>query len=316
LIVFNIKHIMRSILIIFFHLFSISFTIAQTIYSKSYGKNDKPAIFFIHGGPSGNATLFECTTAQRLADSGYYVIVYDRRGEGRSIDTSAQFTFQEAINDLNALFDQYKLDKATIIAHSFGGIIATLFTEQYPDKVKSLILAGALINQQQTYDHILKSTKRIYKEKADEAMLSKIKQIEKLDKQGADYRKACFDLASENGFFKMPYPTEESEWLRKNYESSEFFKNNIRNQNAPRLFYQNEKQTNINTTLNLKRIQQKYIPVYAIYGIQDRIFSTQQLMDIQGLVGQNQFKLLDNCSHYLFVDKQKSFVEAIKGWVK
>lgn len=72
----------------------------QTIYSKSYGQSENPAILFIHGGPRGNSTLFEGTTAQKLAEKGFYVIVYDRRGEGRSIDSTATFTFQEAINDL------------------------------------------------------------------------------------------------------------------------------------------------------------------------------------------------------------------------
>jgi proline iminopeptidase len=47
----------------------------HTIYSKSYGQGENPAILFIHGGPRGNATLFEGTTAQKLAEKGFYVIV-------------------------------------------------------------------------------------------------------------------------------------------------------------------------------------------------------------------------------------------------
>ena len=128
----------------------------QTLYSKAYGNINSPAIIFIHGGPSGNSTLFEATTAQLLADKGFYVIIYDRRGEGRSIDSTATFTYQEAFNDLNEIYQTYQIKKANIIGHSFGGLVATLYSDKYPEKVKSLVLAGALFSQQDTYNHILK----------------------------------------------------------------------------------------------------------------------------------------------------------------
>lgn len=56
---------------------------SQQLYIKTFGDPHHPAIVFIHGGPRGNSVLFEGTTAQKLADKGFYVIVYDRRGEGR-----------------------------------------------------------------------------------------------------------------------------------------------------------------------------------------------------------------------------------------
>ena len=94
---------MKKSLAIFAFLISLLIHAQNNIYSKSYGESQNPAIIFIHGGPRGNSTLFEGTTAQILADEGFYVIVYDRRGKGRSIDTTATFTYQEAINDLNEL---------------------------------------------------------------------------------------------------------------------------------------------------------------------------------------------------------------------
>lgn len=141
---------------------------AQDIYSKDYGSKENPPIIFIHGGPSGNATLFESTTAQQLADKGFHVIVYDRRGEGRSKDDHATMTFRESFDDLRELYKKYNLKKAIILGHSFGGIIATLFTDQYPEKVNSLILAGALFSQQDTYDYILKQAKEKFKNEPSE----------------------------------------------------------------------------------------------------------------------------------------------------
>lgn len=291
---------------------------AQTnhaLYSKSYGKSENPAIIFIHGGPRGNSTLFEGTTAQKLAAEGFYVVVYDRRGEGRSIDTTATFTYQEAIADLNKIFEKYNIKKANIIAHSFGGLVGTLYTEQTPEKVNSLILAGALFAQQDTYDHILKTTKEIYIEKRDTLMLSKISEIEKLPKNSAEYRKQCYEVASKNNYFKMPFPTKEANQLRENYELSEFGKNNIRNDNAPILFYKNESKNNIDTKRILKNIK-KEVKLFAIYGQQDGIFSKNQLSDLEKIVNRQNFKLIDICSHYMFVDQQQVFINTIVKWLK
>lgn len=287
----------------------------HTIYSKSYGQSENPAILFIHGGPRGNSTLFEGTTAQKLAEKGFYVIVYDRRGEGRSIDTTATFTYQEAIKDLIELYKNYNIKKATIIAHSFGGLVGTLFTGQNPEKVNSLILAGALFSQQETYDHILKTSKKNYTERKDSLMLSEISKIEKLPKNSAQYRKQCYEVASKNNYFKMPFPTADANKLRENYELSEFDKNNIRNDNAPILFYKNESKNNIDTKPILKNLK-KQVKLFAIYGQQDGVFSEKQLIDLEKIVKKQNFKIIENCSHYMFVDQQQIFINTIVKWLK
>ena len=306
---------MKKLLLAF--LFTISlFANGQKLYIKTYGNKKEKVLIFIHGGPSGNSTLFESTTAQKLADLGFYVIVYDRRGEGRSTDPEAKFTYREAFQDLNAIYKKYNLKRAILLAHSFGGLVATLYTDKYPQNVSNLILAGALFSQQETYDHILNSVSKIAASKKDTTQLAKINAIEKLNKNSAEYRKACFDLASENNYFKMPNSTEASKKLYSAYEASDFFKTNIRNKNAPLLFYKNEKQNNIDSRPSLNKIKKNGIPIYAIYGKEDGIFSSAQISSIKKIAGENHFALLDNCSHYLFVDQQNQFLQNIKKLLK
>jgi proline iminopeptidase len=306
---------MKKLLLAFFFTISL-FANGQSLYIKTYGNQKEKVLIFIHGGPSGNSTLFESTTAQKLADLGFYVIVYDRRGEGRSADSEAKFTYDEAFQDLNAIYTKYNLKKATLLAHSFGGLVATLYTEKYPQNVSGLVLVGALFSQQETYDHILNSLKKKYLAVMDSKNLNKISYVENLDKNSAGYRKHCFDLASENNYFKMPNPTEASKKLYSDYEASDFFKTNIRNKNAPLLFYKNEKQNNIDSRPSLNKIKKIGIPIYAIYGKEDGVFSSAQINSIKGIAGQNHFALLENCSHYLFVDQQNQFLQNIKKWLK
>lgn len=290
---------------------------AQALYIKTYGNKTDTPIIFIHGGPSGNATLFEGTnTAEALSKRGFYVIAYDRRGEGRSTDPNATFTYNEAFKDLNAIYKTYNLKKATLLAHSFGGLVATLYSEKYPEKINSLILIGALFSQQKTYNHILDSVKKIYTKNNDLAMLDKVSHIEKLDKNSAEYRKGCFELAGENNFFKIPKPTIESKALYHQYEISDFYKTNIRNKNAPLLFYKNEKQNNIDTKSILQQLKKKGMPIYAVYGKQDGIFSVSEIDALKNIVGKQNFVSIENCSHYLFVDQQKEFLDVIYKWLK
>ncbi len=304
---------MKLLFSVLFIICSIAFK-AQVIYSKAYGNPKNPPVIFIHGGPSGNATLFEGTTAQKLADQGFYIIVYDRRGEGRSKDENAMMTFKESFEDLNSIYTTYHLQKANILAHSFGGIIGTLFTAQFPEKVNSLTLAGALFTQQETYDHILKQAKEYFKN--DSALLKEISEIESLDKNSAAYRKRCYDLAGKLGHFDMPNPTSKSEMLRNEYKAGEFYKNNIRNPDSPLKFYQNEPLNNLDNTTVLKEIRKKGIPIFAVYGKNDGIFSEKQLKDLQNIVGKKNFKGIANCSHYLFVDQQDDFLQFIKLTLK
>lgn len=304
---------MKSLFVTLIFAFSL-FANGQKLYIKTYGNEKNKPIIFIHGGPSGNATLFEGTTAQNLADQGFYVIAYDRRGEGRSTDPNAMFTYEEAFHDLNFIYATYHLTKAVLLGHSFGGLVATLYTNKYPKKVSALVLAGALFSQQETYDHILNTLKKKYS--SDSEQLKKIDIVENLNKNSAEYRKKCFELAGENGFFKMPNPTPASKKLYADYESGEFYKTNIRNKNAPLLFYQNEKQNNIDSRPFLKKIKAAGVPIFAIYGKEDGIFSSAQITSIKNLAGENHFAFLDNCSHYLFVDQQKEFLSSLQYWLK
>lgn len=297
---------MKQVISVLFLLFVCSLN-AQAIYSRDYGNKENPPVIFIHGGPSGNATLFEGTTAEALANKGFYVIVYDRRGEGRSKDDQATMTFKESFDDLLNIYKLYGLNKANILGHSFGGIIATLFTNQYPQKVSSLTLAGALFSQQETYDHILKEAREKFKD--DPSKLKQITDIQGLPKNSAEYRKSCYNIAGDMNFFSMPNPTPKNRQLRNEYEAGDFYKKNYRNPDSPLKFYKNESRNNLNNISVLKNIKKKDVPIFAVYGKNDAIFSEKQINDLQTIVGKENFDLIDNCSHYLFVDQQDEFLK-------
>jgi len=73
----------------------------------------------------------------------YKVIRYDRRGYGKSSDPQTKYSH---IDDLNQVFIQLKIDKAIVFGMSSGGGLAINFALTYPEKVKGLVLVGAVVS--------------------------------------------------------------------------------------------------------------------------------------------------------------------------
>ncbi len=289
----------------------------QDMYIKTFGnKKDKP-IVFLHGGPGYNAVNFEATTAQKLADKGFYVIVYDRRGEGRSVDSEANYTFKEAFDDINAIYQQYSLTKATVIGHSFGGVVATLFAEQYPEKINSIILVGAPVSLQQTFKTILATSKAIYQDKEDSANLNYVSMLEKMDTTSIQYSSYCFMHAMQNGFYTPKKPSEEAKLIYSKFSTDTLlikYASQMSYQ-APQGFWKNENYTTIDLSSNLQKLLAQKVSIYGLYGKEDGLYSGEQIKELQHLLGENNLKYLDNCSHNVFIDQQSTFIEQVKTWI-
>lgn len=290
---------------------------AQTIYSKAYGDKKSTPIIFLHGGPGYNCANFEATTAQKLADQGFYVIVYDRRGEGRSIDTKASFTFKETLADLNDLYKKYKLKTASLIGHSFGGLVATLFAEKYSKKTNALVLVGSPVVFQETFKTIISNCRKNYTEKNDEVSLGYMDMLEKVDSTTLEYMSYCFYNAFQNGLYSTKHMTKEAIQINLDFSKDSLYKYSMEMTRPPTEgFFKNEKYSTMNLTTNLQNLVKNKIPIYAMYGKEDGLFSVKQVSDFQNIIGESNLKYFDNCSHAVYIHQQSLFIEALKGWLK
>lgn len=309
---------MKSILTLVTIIFTALAVNAQSLYIKTFGNpKDKP-LLFLHGGPGYNAVNFEQSTADKLSKSGFYVIIYDRRGEGRSVDTSAKFTFQQSFDDINSILKEMQVTKVTLLGHSFGGVLATLFAEKYPEKVNKVVLIGAPVALQETFKTIIQSSKQLYEAKGDKTNLSYIAMMENMDKSSIEYSSYCFGHAMQNGFYfpkqttdeaKTIYSTLRSDSVVKKYGSKMTFE-------APQGFWANEKYTGIDLTNNLKNLVKLNLPICGIYGKDDGLYSTAQIESLKALIGAKNVTYLDNCSHNVFIDQQTLFIEVVKMFVQ
>lgn len=309
---------MKPIITLTIFVLATMFAYGQSIYTKTFGSSKDNPIIFLHGGPGYNCVNFEATTAQQLADKGFFVIVYDRRGEGRSNNPNAKFTFKETFDDLNAIYQKYSLTKATLIGHSFGGVIATLFAETNPNKVQSIVLVGAPVSLQATFKNILSKSKSIYLTKRDSINLKYISMLENMDTASIEYSSYCFGQAMQNGFYTPINPSAEAKNIYTKFKTDTLLTKYASQMSyeAPQGFWKNEKYTTIVLTKNLQSLQKQNIRIYGLYGKDDGLYSAQQVNDLQDLIGSSNIKYFDNCSHNVFIDQQTQFIDAINTWTK
>ncbi len=149
----------RLIIVILSTIFSVGI-FAQELQVQTFGNEKNDALIFLHGGPGYNSVSFEQTTAKELAKAGFFVISYDRRGEGRNENLQALYTFEKTLRDLLGIYRKYKLKNAILVGHSFGGVIGSLFAEKYPEKVADLVLVSTPISMQKTLKNII-GTKQV-----------------------------------------------------------------------------------------------------------------------------------------------------------
>lgn len=307
---------MKNALLFLLVFISIS-THSQAIYSKAFGNSQNTPLIYLHGGPGYNSSVFEITTAEKLAKQGFYVIVYDRRGEGRSIDKSASYTFKETFKDLELIYNQYQLEKVTLLGHSFGGILATLYAEKNKEKVNNVILIGTPITIQETFTTIIQSSESIYKENSDQLNLKYIKMLKEMDSYSLEYSSYCFTHALQNGFYTPKTFTKEAISLYGMFKKDSTLLKYASKMSfeAPQGFWKNEQYTSIDLSLSIQKIKNE-ISFYGIYGIDDGLFSTQQILKTKALIGKDHFSLLEDCSHNVFVDQQTLFINSLKKWIK
>jgi 3-oxoadipate enol-lactonase len=74
--------------------------------------------------------------------TGYHAVAYDVRGFGRSPAGDGQYTLELMVDDLLALLDERKIDRAVLIGLSMGGYITLRAAERAPDRIRALVLAG------------------------------------------------------------------------------------------------------------------------------------------------------------------------------
>lgn len=113
----------------------------RDIYYKDWGEG--PAITFSHGWPL-NADAWDGQMLF-LCQHGFRVVAHDRRGHGRSSQTSRGNDMDGYADDLAAVIETLGLDDITLVGHSTGGgEVVRYMTRHGMDCVRGAVLISAV----------------------------------------------------------------------------------------------------------------------------------------------------------------------------
>jgi proline iminopeptidase len=112
---------------------------------ETFGNPANPVIVILHGGPGGDyrgmLRLAGRYNGYSLADD-YFLVFWDQRGSGLSQRHNKDvLTIGAYVNDLNALIDRYSPGRPVfLIGHSWGGMFATRYINEFPQRVAGAVL--------------------------------------------------------------------------------------------------------------------------------------------------------------------------------
>ena len=112
------------------------------IYYTEFGKGSP--ILVLHGGPGVDHKYM---LGLKPLSKYYRLIFVDQRGNGKSkINNYKTLQFKYLTSDLNNIRKQLKIDKWTIIGHSFGGFVALEYALRYGQYISQLVLIDTGFN--------------------------------------------------------------------------------------------------------------------------------------------------------------------------
>ncbi len=103
------------------------------IEARRYG-DVGPHVVLVHGGPGAAGHM--APIARRLAHGARVLEPFQRSSGG------APLTVRRHIEDLRALLDAERIDRAHVVGSSWGAMLALAFAADHPDRARSLVLIG------------------------------------------------------------------------------------------------------------------------------------------------------------------------------
>ncbi|MDG6348673.1 alpha/beta hydrolase [Luteimonas sp. 8-5] len=115
------------------------------------GMGEGEAVVFLHGYTDSALSFLATAEALQRRHPGLDIYVLDQRGHGDSsmptgatcaVDPGSCFTLRQMAEDVVAFLDDRKLERAHIVGHSLGSMVAQELALQWPGRVDSVVLIG------------------------------------------------------------------------------------------------------------------------------------------------------------------------------
>jgi proline iminopeptidase len=113
-----------------------------TLHYDVVGKGSP--VVLLAGGP-GFSPEYLRPLAERLGKKHSFIL-FHQRGTGRSVVETYDaktLAIKNLVADLDALRRELKVEKLTLVGHSFGGILSMFYAVEHPDRIRALALVDS-----------------------------------------------------------------------------------------------------------------------------------------------------------------------------
>ena len=265
---------------------SSSYLVANAIetYYEDHGDNKSYPLILIH--PIGGNVLIWHHEISLLLKSGFRIIAYEIRGHYRTnMGRVGAYAMQDLVNDLHQLLEHLNIKRCSIIGHSIGGIIASMYAAQHPESVDAIVLINS-------------SPKKFGEKDLEKHFKTREVAITHGIKALAEYKLRSFD---------------ETRDLLKDKRYSDLFKD---------VFTKTSVDGFVAATIALytipedvvEKLQTSHCKVFAIVGSDDDVFMRLLKETKEELPGM-ELKVLDGSDHWVIIEKPKEMYDILMSFL-
>jgi pimeloyl-ACP methyl ester carboxylesterase len=112
------------------------------MYYEVHGRRGGIPLVLLHGGGSTIESTFGRVLPFLSVD--HPVIAVEEQGHGRTSDRNGPFTFETSADDIDALLNHLRIDKADVLGFSNGASVGLQLAIRHPGRVRKLIFASSM----------------------------------------------------------------------------------------------------------------------------------------------------------------------------
>lgn len=269
------------------------------LYIKEIGTGSP--IIVVHGGPSLNHSYF-FPHLNSLAKK-HRVIFYDQRACGNSSGDldSTQMNLHLFVEDIEAIRESLNLGKISILAHSWGGLVAMKYAVKYSKNISSLILSNSVSPKFGEFEKETNQRLKLRTSKEDSLLRSDII-------KSAEFKSG--DLQSYTKLFKLSFKPSFYYGSSLNKMQLTLPPDFLSKRKV--LFYMSKELSGYDFYHDLQTITCKTLIIHGDYDGMPLELSEK----IQRSIANSKLVVIKKAGHFPFIDRHKNYTDVVNRFIK
>src|SRR6056297_904955 len=255
-----------------------------TLYYETHGQQG-PWVVFLNGIMMSTASW---AGLREHISTDYRLLLVDFRDQGKSSKIENQaYTWKIHVNDLLELLDYLKINQINMLGVSYGGQVALEFTREHQDRLASLLLVN-----------VIPKVTRFLQAISDSWELAA-----NLN-SGSDFFTIAIPPIYSDVFYEKQY-----DWLQKRQElfekmlTQEWFEGFTRLSKSAKDFDCSD------------LIHKIKVPTLVLSAEKDILTPAEKMNEMASQIEDAVYLQIPNAGHAAFLEKQKAFLAAVKGFL-